>query len=95
MSTDPGAQADPPASTDQGAEADPAASHGPEPPEPTPATAARRKTTREAADERRQAKLDLVQEQVESGSLVIRPMTDEERSRYPPRPIGSNRMTRR
>jgi hypothetical protein len=44
------------------------------------------KTTRERAEQKRQAKLDLVREQVDSGSLVIRPMTDEERERYPPPP---------
>ena len=44
------------------------------------------KTTRERAEERRQAKLETVREQVEDGSLVIRKMTDEERQRYPPRP---------
>ena len=43
-------------------------------------------TARERADQKRQAKLDLVREQVDSGSLVIRKMTDEERRRYPPRP---------
>ncbi len=45
------------------------------------------KTTRERAEERREAKLDSVREQVESGSLVIRTMTDEERLRHPPRPV--------
>lgn len=45
------------------------------------------KTTRERAQEKRLAKLDLVRQQVENGSLVIRQMTDEERRRYPPRPI--------
>jgi hypothetical protein len=44
------------------------------------------KTPRERAADKRQAKLDLVREQVKSGSLVIRQMTDEERRRYPPRP---------
>jgi hypothetical protein len=47
------------------------------------------KSTRERAEEKRQEKLELVQEQVQSGSLVIRQMTDEERQRYPqvpPRP---------
>jgi hypothetical protein len=46
------------------------------------------KTSRERAEEKRQAKLDLVREQVEDGSLVIRQMTDEEQSRYrkPPAP---------
>lgn len=45
------------------------------------------KTARERAEEKRQAKLALVREQVESGSLVIRPMTEEERRRYPPRRV--------
>lgn len=44
------------------------------------------KTARERAEEKRVAKLEVVREQVEEGSLVIRPMTDEERQRYPPRP---------
>ncbi len=43
------------------------------------------KTMREKAEERRVAKLELVREQVENGSLVIRQMTDDERRRYPPR----------
>ncbi len=43
------------------------------------------KTMREKAEERRVAKLELVREQVENGSLVIRQMTDEERRRYLPR----------
>jgi hypothetical protein len=42
------------------------------------------KSTRERAVERRQAKLDQVQEAVENGTLVIRQMTEEERLRYPP-----------
>lgn len=42
------------------------------------------KTTRERAEEKRQAKLDLVREQVQNGELVIRQMTEEERRRYPP-----------
>jgi hypothetical protein len=51
------------------------------------------KSTRERAEEKRQEKLELVREQVQSGSLVIRKMTDEERQRYPavavPRPRRS------
>ncbi|MBV9309227.1 MAG: hypothetical protein JOZ73_00245 [Solirubrobacterales bacterium] len=43
------------------------------------------KTSRERAEEKRLEKLALVREQVQSGSLVIRQMTDEERRRYPPR----------
>jgi hypothetical protein len=50
------------------------------------------KTTRERAEEKRQEKLELVREQVQSGSLVIRQMTDAERQQYPqvpPRPRRS------
>lgn len=43
------------------------------------------KTTRERAEERRAAKLELIAEQVANGSLVIRTMSDEERERFPPR----------
>jgi len=53
------------------------------------------KTTRERAEERREAKLEQIREQVESGSLVIRTMTDEERERYPPRPAPERRGSRR
>jgi len=53
------------------------------------------KSTRERAEEKRQEKLDLVREQVESGSLVIRKMTKEERRRYPPRPARPKRNSKR
>jgi hypothetical protein len=53
------------------------------------------KTPRERAEEKRQAKLDLVREQVASGSLVIRRMTEEERRRYPPRPAQPKKLGRR
>jgi hypothetical protein len=43
------------------------------------------KTARERAEERRDEKLELIREQVEAGSLVIRTMTDKEREQYPPR----------
>jgi hypothetical protein len=52
------------------------------------------KTTRERAEEKRLEKLDLVREQVESGELVIRQMTDEERRLYPPRPVQPKRAPR-
>lgn len=52
------------------------------------------KTTRERAEEKRQAKLDYVREQVDSGTLVIRQMTDEERRRYPPQPPRPKRSHR-
>ena len=44
------------------------------------------KSSRERADEKRAEKLENVQKQLDSGSLVIREMTDEEREKYPPRP---------
>lgn len=44
------------------------------------------KTTKERQDERRQKKLDEVQQQIKSGSLTVRQMTDDERKRNPPRP---------
>ncbi len=52
------------------------------------------KTTREKAEEKRQEKLDLVREQVQNGSLVIRQMTAEERRRYP-RPAPAKKPGRR
>ena len=42
------------------------------------------KTQRERALERRTERLADVEDQVASGRLVIRPMTKEERKRYPP-----------
>jgi hypothetical protein len=52
------------------------------------------KTTRERAEEKRQEKLANVREQLKSGSLVIRQMTDAERRRYPPRPRPPQRWAR-
>jgi hypothetical protein len=49
------------------------------------------KTQQERAQEKREAKLELVREQVENGSLVIRKMTKEERGRYPVRPARPKR----
>ncbi len=49
------------------------------------------KTARERAEEKRQEKLDNIREEVERGSLVIRQMTDDERSRNPPRPSAPGR----
>jgi hypothetical protein len=43
-----------------------------------------RRTTRERAEDQRQEKLELVRQQVKSGSLVIRQMTEEERRCHPP-----------
>ncbi len=53
------------------------------------------KTTRERAEERRAEKLAVVREQVESGSLLIRQMTDAERRRYPPRPAQPRGFAKR
>jgi hypothetical protein len=53
------------------------------------------KTTREKSEEKRQAKLEQIREQVGNGTLVIRPMTAEERRLYPPRPLGHKRFDRR
>jgi hypothetical protein len=53
------------------------------------------KTTRERAEEKRLEKLDLIREQVESGTLVIRQMTAAERRRYPPRPAPVKRAGKR
>jgi hypothetical protein len=52
------------------------------------------KTTRERAEEKRAAKLEVVREQVASGSLVIRQMTDEERRQYPHRSPAPKRPRR-
>lgn len=48
-------------------------------------------TARERAEAKRQEKLDIVRQQVDSGHLIIRQMTEEERQRYPPLPAQSKR----
>jgi hypothetical protein len=53
------------------------------------------KTTQQKAEETRLAKLEMVREQVASGALVIRQMTDEERRLYPPRPARPKRSGKR
>jgi hypothetical protein len=53
------------------------------------------KTARERAEEKLAEKREYVKEQVENGSLVIRQMTDEERERYPPRPVAPKRFGKR
>jgi hypothetical protein len=52
------------------------------------------KTARERAEEKREAKLSWVREQIDTGALVIRQMTDDERRRYPPRPVTPKRPNR-
>ena len=53
------------------------------------------RTTRERAEQKRQEKLELIRTQVQSGSLVIRQMTAQERMQYPPRPAAPDRFRRR
>jgi hypothetical protein len=50
-------------------------------------------SSRERAEEKRLAKLARVREEVESGRLVIRKMTEEERRRFPP--VSPTRICRR
>ena len=44
------------------------------------------KTPKERQDEKRQAKLEEIQQQIDSGDLVVRKMTAAERKKFPPRP---------
>jgi hypothetical protein len=46
-------------------------------------------------EKRRQEKLDLIQQQVDEGSLTIRQMTPEERAKYPPRSKEDSKKRRR
>ena len=45
-------------------------------------------------EERRQEKLELINQQVKEGSLVIRKMTPTEREKYPARPADPKRRAR-
>ena len=53
------------------------------------------KAARDRAEQKRLEKLELVREQIASGALVIRQMTDEERRRYPPRLVQPKRPGKR
>ena len=44
------------------------------------------KTPKERQDEKRQAKLEEIQQQIDSGDLVVRKMTAAERKKFPPKP---------
>jgi hypothetical protein len=44
------------------------------------------KTQRQHAEDRRQVKLAVVQEQIDDGTLKVRRMTAKERAAHPPRP---------
>ncbi|HYH59217.1 MAG TPA: hypothetical protein VD790_08350 [Thermoleophilaceae bacterium] len=52
------------------------------------------KTPKERQDEKRQAKLNEIQEQIESGDLVVRKMTAAERKKFPPRPPREKKKKR-
>jgi hypothetical protein len=56
-------------------------------PDPDPTTSGTRymKTQQERQAEKRQEKLDLIEQQVKEGNLVIRKMTAAERKRFLPR----------
>jgi hypothetical protein len=45
------------------------------------------KTQRERDAEKRKEKLDLIDQQVKAGNLVIRKMTDKERAKFAPKDI--------
>lgn len=49
----------------------------------------------ERKEQARREKLEMIEEQVEDGSLVIRPMTKEERAANPPRPPREKNDRRR
>ena len=53
------------------------------------------KTPAERKEEARQQKLEEIKEQVDSGGLVIRPMTDKERKEFPAKPADESRRPRR
>jgi hypothetical protein len=44
------------------------------------------KTVHERQEEQRQAKFELMQQQIKAGTLVVRKMTAEERAKYPAKP---------
>ncbi|MGH2762827.1 MAG: hypothetical protein ACRDL4_11590 [Thermoleophilaceae bacterium] len=48
-------------------------------------------TPQERAEQKRQEKLELIREQVDSGQLKIRQMTPAERAKHPPRPRPEKR----
>jgi hypothetical protein len=50
------------------------------------------KTQKDRADQKRQEKLDLIRDQLDSGQLTIRKMTPAERKQNPPRPRPPKRQ---
>jgi hypothetical protein len=51
------------------------------------------KTQQQRTEERRQAKLELIQQQIDAGKLVVRKMTPEERAKFPARSAPKKRRT--
>jgi hypothetical protein len=43
------------------------------------------KTQQQRSEEKRQSKLEQIQQQIDAGTLVVRKMTPEERKKFPPR----------
>jgi hypothetical protein len=52
------------------------------------------KTPKERQDEKRKAKLKEMQEQIDSGDLVVRKMTAAERKKFPPKPPREKKKKR-
>jgi hypothetical protein len=50
------------------------------------------KTQKDRADQKRQEKLDLIRDQLDSGQLTIRKMTPAEREKNPPKPRPPKRQ---
>ena len=50
------------------------------------------RSARERADEARLEKLEHIAKQQKDGSLTIREMTEEERAKYPPRPVDPTKQ---
>ena len=48
-------------------------------------------TQKDRAEQKRQEKLELIQEQLDKGQLTIRKMTSAERAKHPPRPRPEKR----
>ena len=52
------------------------------------------KTPKERQEEKRKAKLKEMQEQIDSGDLVVRKMTAAERKKFPPKPPREKKKKR-
>jgi anti-sigma28 factor (negative regulator of flagellin synthesis) len=52
------------------------------------------KTVQDRHQERREAKLELIRQQIRAGTLTVRKMTAAERERFPARPAKRKRAAR-